>query len=33
VADRGKIEMIKELVWDHLEIDRFRDAASEARFD
>ena len=33
VADRGKIEMIKALVWDFLEIDRFRDASTEARFD
>ena len=33
VADRGKIEMIKELVWDYLEMDRFRDASIEAKFD
>lgn len=29
-ADRGKIETIKALVWDHLLIDRLLDAASEA---
>ena len=32
-ADAEKIELIKALVWDYLEIDRFRDAATEARFD
>jgi BioD-like phosphotransacetylase family protein len=32
-ADAGKIELIKELVWEFLEIDRFRDAANEARLD
>ena len=26
-ADAGKIEMIKALVWEHLEIDRVLDAA------
>jgi BioD-like phosphotransacetylase family protein len=31
-GDAGKIEMIKALVWDHLEIDRVLDAATEARF-
>lgn len=31
-ADAGKIEMIKALVWDHLLIDRFHEAAAEARF-
>jgi BioD-like phosphotransacetylase family protein len=31
-ADAGKIEMIKALVWDHLLIDRFHEAATEARF-
>jgi hypothetical protein len=30
-ADREKIELIKELVWEHLEIDRFLEAATEAR--
>ncbi len=30
-ADGGKIELIKELVWDFLEIDRFRAAATESR--
>jgi BioD-like phosphotransacetylase family protein len=30
--DAGKIALIKELVWEWLEIDRFRDAAVEARF-
>jgi hypothetical protein len=30
-ADREKIDLIKELVWEHLEIDRFLDAATEAR--
>ena len=32
-ADTGKIEMIKALVWEHLLIDRFLEAAGEARFD
>ncbi len=31
-GDAGKIEMIKALVWDHLEIDRVLGAATEARF-
>jgi BioD-like phosphotransacetylase family protein len=31
-ADTGKIELIKELVWEHLFIDRFLEAADEARF-
>jgi hypothetical protein len=31
-ADREKIELIKQLVWDHLLIDRFLEAAAEARF-
>jgi BioD-like phosphotransacetylase family protein len=31
-ADTGKIELIKELVWEHLLIDRFLEVASEARF-
>jgi hypothetical protein len=30
VSDTGKIEMIKSLVWDHLFIDRFLEAAVEA---
>jgi hypothetical protein len=30
-SDTGKIEEIKALVWDHLEIDRLLDVASEAR--
>ena len=29
-ADAGKIEMIKALVWEHLFIDRFLEAATEA---
>ena len=29
-ADTGKIEMIKALVWEHLFIDRFLEAAVEA---
>jgi BioD-like phosphotransacetylase family protein len=29
-ADAGKIEMIKSLVWEHLFIDRFLEAATEA---
>jgi uncharacterized protein len=32
-ADAEKIELIKALVWEFLEIDRFRNAATEARFD
>jgi hypothetical protein len=32
-ADKGKIETIKELVWEHLQMDRFLDAATEATFD
>jgi BioD-like phosphotransacetylase family protein len=32
-ADLGKIELIKELVWEHLEMDRFLEVASEARLD
>ena len=32
-ADVEKIELIKALVWEFLEIDRFRDAASKASFD
>jgi BioD-like phosphotransacetylase family protein len=31
-ADKGKIELIKELVWEHLQMDRFLEAATEARF-
>ena len=31
-ADKGKIEMIKALVWEHLLMDRFLDVATEARF-
>ena len=30
-ADTEKIELIKALVWEFLEIDRFLDAATEAR--
>jgi hypothetical protein len=30
-ADTGKIELIKALVWEHLLIDRFLEAATEAR--
>jgi hypothetical protein len=30
-SDTGKIEEIKALVWEHLEIDRLLDVASEAR--
>jgi BioD-like phosphotransacetylase family protein len=29
-ADKGKIELIKELVWEHLQMDRFLEAAAEA---
>jgi len=32
-ADAGKIELIKALVWEFLEIDRLLGAATEARFD
>jgi BioD-like phosphotransacetylase family protein len=32
-ADVGKIELIKELVWEHLHMDRFLDVAVEARLD
>jgi BioD-like phosphotransacetylase family protein len=32
-ADVGKIELIKELVWEHLHMDRFLEVAAEARFD
>ena len=32
-ADIGKIELIKELVWEHLQMDRFLEVAAEARFD
>jgi hypothetical protein len=32
-ADLGKIELIKELVWEHLEMDRFLEVATEARLD
>jgi BioD-like phosphotransacetylase family protein len=32
-ADVGKIELIKELVWEHLLMDRFLEVAVEARFD
>ena len=32
-ADVGKIELIKELVWEHLLMDRFLDVAVEARLD
>jgi len=31
-ADAEKIALIKALVWEHLEIDRFLEAATEARF-
>jgi hypothetical protein len=31
--DAGKIALIKELVWEFLEIDRFRWAAADARFE
>ena len=30
-ADGGKIELIKALVWEHLLIDRFLEAAADAR--
>ncbi len=32
-GDTGKIELIKQLVWEHLEMDRFLEVAAEARFD
>lgn len=32
-ADTAKIELIKELVWEHLLMDRFLEAVAEARFD
>jgi BioD-like phosphotransacetylase family protein len=32
-ADVGKIELIKALVWEHLLMDRFLEAATEARLD
>lgn len=32
-ADLGKIELIKELVWEHLLMDRFLEVATEARLD
>jgi BioD-like phosphotransacetylase family protein len=32
-ADTGKIEMIKDLVWEHLHMDRFLEVATEARLD
>lgn len=32
-ADTGKVELIKALVWEHLEIDRMLGASAEARFD
>ena len=31
--DTGKIELIKDLVWEHLHMDRFLEVAAEARFD
>jgi hypothetical protein len=31
--DTGKIELIKDLVWEHLHMDRFLEVAQEARFD
>jgi BioD-like phosphotransacetylase family protein len=31
-GDKGKIELIKELVWEHLQMDRFLEVAAEARF-
>jgi len=31
--DTGKIELIKDLVWEHLHMDRFLEVATEARFD
>jgi BioD-like phosphotransacetylase family protein len=32
-GDTGKIELIKALVWEHLQMDRFLEVATEARFD
>jgi BioD-like phosphotransacetylase family protein len=32
-TDFGKIGLIKELVWEHLHMDRFLDVAAEARLD
>ena len=32
-ADTGKIELIKALVWEHLQMDRFLEAATEAHLD
>ena len=32
-ADTGKIELIKDLVWEHLLMDRFLEVAREATFD
>ena len=32
-GDTGKIELIKALVWEHLQMDRFLEVAAEARFD
>ena len=32
-ADHGKIELIKDLVWQHLEMDRFLEVATAARLD
>ncbi|HYO44290.1 MAG TPA: AAA family ATPase [Candidatus Limnocylindrales bacterium] len=31
--DTGKIQLIKDLVWEHLQMDRFLEVAAEARFD
>jgi BioD-like phosphotransacetylase family protein len=31
--DAGKIELIKDLVWEHLHMDRFLEVAAEARLD
>ena len=31
-ADAGKIGLIKDLVWEHLQMDRFLDVATVARF-
>ncbi len=31
-ADKGKIELIKALVWEHLQMDRFLEVAAEATF-
>ncbi|MDP2350484.1 MAG: DRTGG domain-containing protein, partial [Chloroflexota bacterium] len=31
-ADTGKIELIKEMVWEHLKMDRVLEVASEPRF-